>query len=526
MKTDIARNAFERLPKEVRVRIYELHLVHEEPLTDEKHKLMVGLDESRYASFGDIPPLLTLSSEVEKEGAPFYYSRNHFVGGNGLFNYSFNHFMYCTPRQHLTLFRKVTVQWDETTHGAYYMFQRLRAFTGLEALYIRVDERAMVKRMLRRKDVPCQAFGRDPSPQQQLQLLQYPGLSGLLELSGIPHVEFVKKVNAKGEESGGPIAGGFLETQIAPRLMKLKVKTCGRHKKAKAATGFPFLNLSPEIRNRVYEMVLRVDGAVQPIKGVPTSAARTKAYRDDGVYSDSSLSLLVVNRQIHNEAVGIFYHHNEFEFQYTLRLNAFLLSLGPERLNSLRDITVHTYEFKNGGLSLTELTFSMFKRLKALRKLHVILQGDLFRKIVKWPYRNGWSMCSANPATAPGIKTLFNLRGLTTILVTDEELTRGLDDVKKDPSYPTFAVASKSQCIVRVSKALDHLNAALLDAQSGRVNHKLLEDEKWQCKDDFPTIDQIPAEDVSPDGDSRKQYDSDGDPLDADEDPFDEDYRP
>ena len=69
---------------------------------------------------------------------------------------------------------------------------------------------------------------KDITPQQKLAILRHPGMTGLLTLSGIPHVEFTKLINWKKEEAGGPISGGVLETEALPRLMGPK--------KAKTAT--------------------------------------------------------------------------------------------------------------------------------------------------------------------------------------------------------------------------------------------------------------------------------------------------
>ena len=71
-------------------------------------------------------------------------------------------------------------------------------------------------------------------------------------------------------------------------------------------TGFRFLDLPPEIRNRVYRMHLVADS------DIIISPSRTSPHLDPEVVC---LGLLLVNRQICNEARGIYYAENGFAFR-------------------------------------------------------------------------------------------------------------------------------------------------------------------------------------------------------------------
>ena len=207
---------------------------------------------------------------------------------------------------------------------------------------------------------------------------------------------------------------------------------------------------------------------------------------------ESALSLLAVNKQIYNEAFGVFYHCNAFEFYYPTQLHAFLLSLGPERQSCVRDLTVHYYSTKVGGIDLAELTFPMLKQLSGLRRLQIILVDCGLRKTIRSNYflgSSGWNINKANPLLFPGIKTLFSLRGLTEIGVRFPHLETEFEEGKKDKEHPNFAPKSKKACVVKLTNALEHLNQALADAQTGKVNKKLLEDSEWHLKDVFPVME-------------------------------------
>ncbi|TKA70508.1 hypothetical protein B0A55_07280 [Friedmanniomyces simplex] len=227
-------------------------------LDDAKHRTIVGYSSTtrRHQKYF-MPPILTLSENIEKEAAPYYYGQNEFLTGGRLQSVT-----HITHPRHLKLIRRVIITWTDTY--ATENFMSLRRLKALANLRIRVDEKALLKRELGRGkgDQADQRFGLDdPTPQQQLAIMQAPGIAGLRTLSKIGHVEFVKMVKRRGEEFGGPIPGGVLETQIVPKLMGRKLK--GRAPRRKKG-GFPFLSLSPELRNHIYELHLRTEGTVEP----------------------------------------------------------------------------------------------------------------------------------------------------------------------------------------------------------------------------------------------------------------------
>lgn len=208
---------FNDLPKPVRERIYALHLEHDGLVTAGQHSDHIQRDFRDHLHRA-MPPLLRLSRKTEKEAAPFYYANNHFVFNSPC---GFSTMAYNTWPRHLSLVRKVTCTWDESARYATEGFNQIPRYKGLEQLYIRVDEMAMLKKMLWRYNAHQRAGFGDPTPQQQLAILRYPGMLGLLRLSDIPQAQFVKKVDRNGEEYGGPIPGGVLETQVATKIMRI-----------------------------------------------------------------------------------------------------------------------------------------------------------------------------------------------------------------------------------------------------------------------------------------------------------------
>ena len=254
-------------------------------------------------------------------------------------------------------------------------------------------------------------------------------------------------------------------------------------------SSFRFLSLSPELRNGIYDMLLRIQGPLQPSPRPPTSTSRKLSSLAGLTSPESVLSLLAVNHQVHDEAVGIFYHYNTFVFHYSLLMHGFLQSLGPQRQSFIRDITVHYADVQSGGMSMVELTFALLRRLTSLRRLEVIMHGELTGKVVRRYWTGRYLMGSANPGLIPGMRALFELRGVKDIKVCDQTLEDRFEDAKKSVHHPNFQANTWNGCTVKLTRALEHLNAALVEAQKGRVNWELLEDNKWHLRDTFPTLE-------------------------------------
>lgn len=142
-----------------------------------------------------------------------------------------------------------------------------------------------------------------------------------------------------------------------------------------ATSRFPFQRLPPEIRNAIYHLHL-----VQPedptclsrwndsLEARAQADARYRAEHPEYVpppYEYTALSLLGVSRQLHEEAVGIFYHHNTFFLRPVAALRDFLSSIGPRRCTFIRGI-----KFYYGGIG-SPAAFKSLAACQSLTKLHI-----------------------------------------------------------------------------------------------------------------------------------------------------------
>lgn len=258
---------------------------------------------------------------------------------------------------------------------------------------------------------------------------------------------------------------------------------------------FDFLALPPELRNRVYGLLLKSDGPVHPSTRPPSSVPKGRTHARDGLEHGSALNLLAVNRQIYDEAYGIFYAANELEFYYPVQLQAFMLGLSHQRLSLIKNVTIHYHNVNSGGVNLADMSFRMLRQLSGLRRLHVLfVQDDLKKRLLltHWISSARYGLKKANPLTLPGMKELFGLRGIDDIFVQDVEFDEALKDIKKDKRYPDdFAEQSREKVYLQFERVMEHLNAALADAQKGKVNAEMLEDDKWHLRDEFPVAPEL-----------------------------------
>lgn len=214
------------LPRTVRDRIYRLHLVKADgPLTLDEHYDRV---ESSALSKKYMPSIMEISKRAEKEAGPIYYGENHFDIGD---LDAFWRFSTSTWPRHLNLVRAITCAWTGDSNRSWSIgnygnygatrsnFIRMSKMKRLESLNIRVDEAEMVRRMTFSRETRQRPFeGNDISAQEGLAIFQFPGMAGLLSITKVRNVQFIKLLDDKGEEHGGPLADGPLLTHILPRL--------------------------------------------------------------------------------------------------------------------------------------------------------------------------------------------------------------------------------------------------------------------------------------------------------------------
>lgn len=160
-------------------------------------------------------------------------------------------------------------------------------------------------------------------------------------------------------------------------------------------------------------------GVVFPDKCVPTSVEHVHhSKRSKVVAPHSVLDILCVNRQIHDEAQGIFYRQNGLVFQSPARLQTFISTLGLRRLDALRSLSFFYTESQaktaTYRLDFMEATISTVRLLRGLRKLHVLIKQPRYF----WtPVLTGLSHAECHPARLDGLDALFKFRNLEDLQV-------------------------------------------------------------------------------------------------------------
>lgn len=208
------------MPKTVRHEIYRLDLVRDEPITLAKHRLIAThASGGRFFSRRLMPPLLAISKKADREAAPIYYGQNHFDVAAVNQAWSLSEITY--PR-HFRMIRKITCWWTSTNvrEG----FLAIARMKGLQELNIRVNEGDMVRQASysRHNRQIWNIHDEELTQQQQLVLLRWPGMSALMTISNVPVVQFLKTKSHDGRDVGGAIPGGFLETQVLPKLTGIR----------------------------------------------------------------------------------------------------------------------------------------------------------------------------------------------------------------------------------------------------------------------------------------------------------------
>ena len=140
---------------------------------------------------------------------------------------------------------------------------------------------------------------------------------------------------------------------------------------------FPFQRLPPEIRNAIYRLHLvqlkrytclrQQDNSLE---GRALAKAYCMPYQHNPAYMPplveyTALSILGVSRQLHQEALGIFYYHNTLQLRSAIELRDFLSSIGPKRRAFIRDVV---FDYSGTG---SPAAFRLLAGCENLAKLHI-----------------------------------------------------------------------------------------------------------------------------------------------------------
>ena len=415
------------LPDNVRKVIYIFHLCHYgKDITAYEHRQLAKI--ALRGLKRELPLLVTNlpgdDVDIYEEAAPIYYRENSFRFCDTC---ELMRFVEIMEKRSAQLVRKITFAYDvkhssyPSWDGGYFTeasqaFRRLHNFTGLEDLDIIVDEARLVKyQCSQSKDLRRFEPEQEIPRQLNLKVLTVCGMDSLRELHGIRKVTFIDGAKAGNRTWGGPIPGGILDSVVAPEMMS-ELKSLADQTRGKAQNdAFPFLRLAPELRNRIYKGLLIIPGGITPINSYPTSAASSvygsgRLKEDKRKIPQSALNLLLTNRQIHDEAFGIFYHLNHFIFFWPLHFQSFVSTLSTPRKNCIREITIWYKNHSEGNFNSMDFTFTMLAMIPSLKSLHVVFEDFKVTKSRTRP------VSVEELHELPGISTLKKFRGL-------EELT-------------------------------------------------------------------------------------------------------
>lgn len=230
----------------------------------------------------------------------------------------------------------------------------------------------------------------------------------------------------------------------------------------------------------MYDLLLGNVGVTFPNKGLPTSIEHVQYSRRSKVTAPHSvLDLLGVNRQIHDEAEGIFYRQNDLVFRSPARLQTFISTLGNRRLDALRSLTFFYTESQakttTYRLDFMESTISTLRLLRGLRKLHLLIKQPSYH----WKaVLTDLDHAECHPARLDGISGLFKFRNLEDLQVL------GPHTVNRKRYNEMSVVAG----VKRLDGIFRHFNQGLRLAQKGQIFSELYTNKDWADKESWPAL--------------------------------------
>ena len=224
---------------------------------------------------------------------------------------------------------------------------------------------------------------------------------------------------------------------------------------------FPLMDLPREIRDLIYEACLAFDGAifVKDKREEPRTMQTCRSYsfehrqREEGfdrgmVSVESSATaqgrkLFYVSKQIHDEAVPVFYRKNTFELTSLTEMETFIRNMGPRNQHNLRSIIVYYeaayMEYARPSKLLTKCV--------GLRDLTLVLCDDCMaytNKHIATGYRFGWAELKVPWAFG----TLLRIRGLDTVRL----ILSPRAGYRASPSHRGFEVLAAMEDAIQVTK--------------------------------------------------------------------------
>ena len=192
---------------------------------------------------------------------------------------------------------------------------------------------------------------------------------------------------------------------------------------------FPLMELPREVRDMIYEACLAFDGAIfvkdnsMGPRTMQTDRSRTCNHRqreedlDRGMASIESSAtaqgrkLFYVSKQIHDEAIPVFYRKNTFEFTSLTRIEKFVRNMGSRNQHNLRSVIV----FYQDAYRTYPRPPTLLTQCVGLRNLTLVLCDECMEYTNKYiatgGYRYGWAELKVPRAFG----TLLRIRGLNSV---------------------------------------------------------------------------------------------------------------
>lgn len=194
---------------------------------------------------------------------------------------------------------------------------------------------------------------------------------------------------------------------------------------------------------------------------------------------NSVLDILCVNRQVKDEAEGIFYRQNDLVFQSPARLQTFLSTLGMRRLGALRSLTFFYNESQvktaTYRLDFMEATISTLRLLRGLRKLRVLIKQPSYQ----WkPVLTSLGYAECHPARLDGLDALFKFRDLEDLQVLGPHTVNML-------CHTGLRVVGG---VKRLDAIFRHFNHGLRLAQKGQIFPELYLNKDWADEETWPAL--------------------------------------
>ncbi|KZF24846.1 hypothetical protein L228DRAFT_57061 [Xylona heveae TC161] len=313
------------LPLEIRQRIYRHHFVWQRPIQP-------GV-VNEYPS-NTLSNVFRLSRTVYHESSKIFYGENvfHFQSTEGLYAFLSD------IRDQRKLVRRISFYYRGFFSNS--AFKLLKQADYLNELIIDVPSQFENKTCLHSPpgSLPDQAKDFTAPLITTLRGLRYlRDLRGVrdLTITGLSNPEILGKWLTDLKDP--PLPGGY-----------------------KRRGSFPFMQLPPELRYQVYKHHLCFEHDIGPLVRIPTSNLRSGRnhcieYRQRP--TPSGLALLQVSRQIHAEAVSIFYRCNRFVMRGESQLSILTNNIGAVRRAYISDLSIYD----------REISWSIAHRLRSAR---------------------------------------------------------------------------------------------------------------------------------------------------------------